>query len=469
MSDLAHQLECSLCDMTTPRWTTMGEIAEVVGGGTPRTSEPSNFENGDVPWLTPADLSGFDGMYVSRGARNITQKGLTSSAARLLPAGTVLFTSRAPIGYVAIARTPLATNQGFKSFVLKVGVLPEYVYWWLKGSKQRAEELASGTTFLEISGANARKLPVPIVPLERQRAIVAEIEKQFSRLDEAVASLERAKANLARYKAAILKAAVEGRLVPTEASLSRLSGQPFESGTALLACALSDRKSAWRGPGKYKEPAEVDLQAHRDVPEGWVLASADMVGDILLGRQRAPQYLTGKHFKRYLRVANIKDDRVDFSDLEEMDFDPTHFAKYRLSLGDILVSEGQSPELLGQSAIFPGFSEPLCFQKTLHRFRASEAATSSAFAQIVFRSNVASGVFRKLGSITTNIGHLTLEKFKASPFPLPPLAEQRRIVTEVDRLMSIARTTEAQLDTALARAARLRQSILSRAFSGTAV
>src|ERR1035437_3107115 len=114
-----------------------------------------------------------------------------------------MFTSRAPIGYAVIARNPIATNQGFKSFVLKPGVLPDYVYWWLKGAKQLAESMASGTTFLELSGAKAKQLPIPIAPIEDQHRIVAEIEKQFSRLDEAVANLKRVKANLKRYKAAV--------------------------------------------------------------------------------------------------------------------------------------------------------------------------------------------------------------------------------------------------------------------------
>jgi type I restriction enzyme S subunit len=189
-------------------WTTMGDIAEVVGGGTPRTNDPTNFEAGDVPWVTPADLSGYREKFIAHGARFITRKGLESSSARLLPAGAVLFTSRAPVGYVAIARNPVATNQGFKSFVLKDCVLPEYVYWWLKGSKQRAEALASGTTFLELSGANAKKLPIPIRSVDEQRRIVAEIEKQFSRLDEAVANLKRVKANLDRLHEATIQAAL---------------------------------------------------------------------------------------------------------------------------------------------------------------------------------------------------------------------------------------------------------------------
>lgn len=184
----------------------MGEIAEVVGGGTPRTSDPKNFESGSIAWLTPADLSGYSEKYISHGSRFITERGLRSSSARLFPEGTVMFTSRAPIGYSAIARNPIATNQGFKSFVLKPGVLPDYVYWWLKGAKQLAESMASGTTFLELSGAKAKQLPIPIAPIEDQRRIVAEIEKQFSRLDEAVANLKRVKANLKRYERATVTA-----------------------------------------------------------------------------------------------------------------------------------------------------------------------------------------------------------------------------------------------------------------------
>jgi type I restriction enzyme, S subunit len=89
----------------------------VVGGGTPRTSDDSNFDDGEIPWITPADLSGYSHKSIERGARNITPKGLTTSGATMMPAGTVLFSSRAPIGYVAIAANPVSTNQGFKSFV----------------------------------------------------------------------------------------------------------------------------------------------------------------------------------------------------------------------------------------------------------------------------------------------------------------------------------------------------------------
>src|SRR5664280_314740 len=94
-------------------WATMGEVADILGGGTPRTDHPEFF-GGEIAWVTPADLSGYSAKTISRGARNITEAGLHHSGARLMPVGTVLFSSRAPIGYVAIAANPLATNQGFK-------------------------------------------------------------------------------------------------------------------------------------------------------------------------------------------------------------------------------------------------------------------------------------------------------------------------------------------------------------------
>ena len=295
------------------------------------------------------------------------------------------------------------------------------------------------------------------VPSEHeQREAIAYLDEQLSRLDASVAALLRAQANLKRYRASVLKAACEGRLVPTEAELARAEGRTFETGEQLLA--------RLRGSGA-KQVSEPETKGTVTLPDGWGLASVDMVGDVLLGRQRAPQYLTGDATRAYLRVANIKDDRIDFDDLNSMDFDAAHFAKYRLEPGDILVSEGQSPELLGQSAIFHGHSDPLCFQKTLHRFRAYAALVTPDFAQLVFRSHLYSGVFRKFGSITTNIGHLTLNRFKAVWFPLPPLPEQHRIVAEADRRLSLIRGAEAQVSANLARAKRLRQSILQAAFA----
>lgn len=444
------------------RWHRIGDVAQVIGGGTPQTNQPENF-GGDIPWITPADLSGYSAKHISRGARNISAAGLANSGARLMPAGTVLFSSRAPIGYVAIASNAVATNQGFKSFVLGPELLSDFVYYWLQVAKPMAVKLASGTTFLEVSGKRIAQLPIPVAPLAVQKSVVAYLDEQLSRLDASVAALHRVQANLKRYRASVLKTACEGRLVPTEAELARQEGRDFETGAQLLERVFARHRL---NGSNRKDVSAPETKGPLELPEAWALASVDMVGDVLLGRQRAPQYLTGDSTHCYLRVANIKDDRIDFDDLNAMDFDAAHFTKYRLEPGDILVSEGQSPELLGQSAIFRGYGKPLCFQKTLHRFRAYAELLTPEFAQLVFRSHLYSGVFRKFGSITTNIGHLTLNRFKAVWFPLPPLAEQHRIVAEADRRLTLIRVAEAQVTMSLARAKRLRQSILQAAFVG---
>ena len=351
-------------------------------------------------------------------------------------------------------------------------VLPEneridgaYLKYFLNSSDfvRFATHLNSGDRpRVDFDQISQREIPLPRI--DEQIRIVAEIETQFTRLDDAVASLRHVKGNLKRYKAAVLKAAVEGRLVFTEAELARRDGRTYETGDELLRRVLGTTRRGFRQTSEAHDDQAEALSGPASMPTGWTLTTVDAVGDVLLGRQRAPQYLTGRYPTRYLRVANIKDDFIDFSDLNEMDFDEAHFAKYRLQPGDILVSEGQSPELLGQSAIFRGHVEPLCFQKTLHRFRATPNLTTPEFAQLVFRSHVCSGVFRRLGSITTNIGHLTLEKFKASPFPLPPLDEQHRIVAECSRRQSLLAALADAMAVSSDRCAAVRSSLLTLAF-----
>src|SRR5439155_4356002 len=153
------------------KWKKMGDVATIVGGSTPPTDHDEYF-GGEIPWITPADLSKYTAKTISRGTRNITQAGLDNSGARLLPAGTVLFSSRAPIGYVAIAANPVATNQGFKSFILRDEVTPEFVYYYLQRARDLARSLASGTTFLEISGKKAAQIPIPVPPPDEQERIV---------------------------------------------------------------------------------------------------------------------------------------------------------------------------------------------------------------------------------------------------------------------------------------------------------
>jgi len=139
------------------------DFAEVVGGGTPSTKVEANF-NGKISWITPKDLSGYPFRYISRGERNISERGLANSNARLLPAGSVLLTTRAPVGYVAIAANPLTTNQGFHSLVPKDGFSSEFIYYLLKANTEYLKSNASGTTFGEVSGRVLKNWSFPLLP-----------------------------------------------------------------------------------------------------------------------------------------------------------------------------------------------------------------------------------------------------------------------------------------------------------------
>lgn len=164
-------------------WVRLGTIGEIVGGGTPKTSEPKNWTPATVPWLTPADMANIQGKEVTHGARNISEEGLAHSSARLMPAGTVLFSSRAPIGYVGIAKNALATNQGFKSIVPFHAGMSEYLYFCLMARTKYIQSIATGTTFLEVSGTTMKSVPIPLPPLAEQRRIVERVEEVLEGLE----------------------------------------------------------------------------------------------------------------------------------------------------------------------------------------------------------------------------------------------------------------------------------------------
>ncbi len=466
-------------------WTCMGDVSSVVGGGTPRTSDQRNFEGGEIPWITPADLSDYGNKLISHGERNITQKGLDESGARLMPPGTVLFSSRAPIGYVAIAANPVSTNQGFKSFMLEEALTPDYVYYYLQCAKDTIISLASGTTFLEISGTKAALIPIPLAPIPEQRRIVEEIERRFSQLDAGGAALERAKANLKNYRASVLQTACEGRLVPTEAELARTEEREYEPADELLTRILKERRATWeteqlakmeaqdkapkddKWKTKYKEPVGPDTSELPELSEGWAWARVEQLGNVQLGRQRSPKNRSKDFPTKYIRAANITENGLDLADVLEMEFRPYEFERYQLKSGDILLSEASgSADQVGKPAIWKNQIPNCCFQNTVIRFRPERLPSEYFLA--VFKNFYVNGTFSKVSS-GVGINHLSANKFAALPVPLPPLPEQHRIVTEVEGRLSILDKIEVAIMANLKRAGRLRQAILKQAFEGKLV
>ena len=331
--------------------------------------------------------------------------------------------------------------------------------------------LQRGTSYPAVRDSDVLSQEVPLAPLPEQHRIVAEIEKQFTRLDASVAALKRIQVNLKRYRASVLKAACEGKLVPTEAEIARNEGRDYEPADHLLERIMVERRARWEAQkkrqGKYKEPSPPDTSSLPELPEGWVWASLALIGEVRLGRQRSPKRATGPHMRPYLRAANVSWDGLNLADVKEMDFSPREYETYRLRRGDILLAEASgSADEVGKPAVWHDEIDSCCFQNTLIRVRVSPDVVPYLHCHLL--SDARSGA---LGRAARGVGihHLGAQRAESWMVALPPLAEQRRIVAEVERLLSVTNQTEATVEANLTRAERLRQSILKQAFSGKLV
>ncbi|WP_231365110.1 restriction endonuclease subunit S [Treponema bryantii] len=187
---------------------TLSDLGTIVGGATPSTKDSSNYENGSIAWITPKDLSTHTERFISHGERNITEKGLKSCSAQLMPPNSILFTSRAPIGYIAIAKNEVCTNQGFKSIVPNKDTDFMFLYYLLRYNKDNIENLGSGTTFKEVSGSTMRNVPVKVPPLPIQQKIAAIL----SSLDDKIELNNKINTNLEKQAQALFKKAFADKI-----------------------------------------------------------------------------------------------------------------------------------------------------------------------------------------------------------------------------------------------------------------
>ncbi|HDR1848954.1 TPA: restriction endonuclease subunit S, partial [Pasteurella multocida] len=265
----------------------LSEVAEIIGGGTPKSNVSEYFDNGQIAWITPKDLSGYKSRYISKGERNITELGLENSSAKLLPIGTVLLTSRAPIGYVAIAKNEVSTNQGFKSLVLKEGNIPEFFYYLLKNNINLLEARASGSTFKEISGQVLKDTELYIPTYEIQRHIV----NILSPLDEKIELNTQTNQTLEQIAQAIFKSwFVDFDPVKAKVDILANGGSQADAERAAMQ-VISGKTDAeltqmqQTEPDAYKTlekttalfPSEMVESELGSVPKGWVIGC---IGDI---------------------------------------------------------------------------------------------------------------------------------------------------------------------------------------------
>jgi len=431
---------------------TIGEIAEVVGGGTPSTKDPSNFD-GDIPWLTPKDLSRNHPRYVSRGARNLTRKGLETSSARLLPANSVLLTSRAPIGYVAIAANPIATNQGFRSLILKEEYDHEFVYYWLKAHKAELERHASGSTFKELSGSALKQIRIRLPLVKSEQRAIAHILGMLDdkielnrRMNETLEAMARAlfKSWFVDFDPVVVNAIKAGNPIPNK--FAKRAAHYRQNPDALhlpehFICLFPDRfVDSELGP----------------IPEGWEVKT-------FRNMCLQPQYgYTASANERpvgpkFLRIKDInKTPWINWHEVPYCSISQRQKQKYLLRSGDLVIARIADP---GHSALIEEQVEAV-FASYLIRFRPADEVYDR-YLQYWLRSDPYWQLVKRRQSGSTR-GNLNARVLGAFPLvvPDPQVESQFRKTVEKIREQVVANVKEANT------LASVRDTLLPKLISG---
>jgi type I restriction enzyme, S subunit len=392
-------------------WPTarLEDCAEIVAGATPSTSAPV-YWGGDICWATPKDLSELEGAYISDTPRKITRSGLQSCAATVLPPDSVLFSSRAPIGHVAINTVPMATNQGFKSLVPnRDRVHAKFLYHWIRRNRSYLESLGNGATFKEVSKAVVSRIEIPVPPLPEQRRLAA--------------ILDKADALRAKRRAAL-------------AQLDTLTQSIFLD--------------------MFGDPATN--------PKGWRDAmllgeAADIVSGVTIGRR-----LDGKTTRSvpYLAVVNVQERRLDLSIAKTTEATDEEIRRYRLERDDLLLTEGGDPDKLGRGTLWADELPECIHQNHVFRVRLNSKELTPLFLSWLIGSERGKRYFLRSAKQTTGIASINMTQLRAFPLLVPPLPLQRLFAERVsasERLKAHQLAGACELDLLFA-------SLQDRAFRG---
>jgi type I restriction enzyme, S subunit len=399
------------------KWVTLDDIGIVVGGGTPSTKEPE-FWNGNIPWITPADLSNYEDVYISNGKRGISLTGLEYSSATLLPENSIVFSSRAPIGYVAITKNKLATNQGFKNLILFSNLVnSKYVYYYLKTVKVFAENMASGTTFLELSASKFKQIPFPLAPFEEQNRIVNKIEELFSDLNDAINNLDVSLQKASVYVDKTIYQLFHGNLLQNDNFKNKL-------------------------------------------PETWTWKTLSEIGDIYNGGTPST------------KVKSYWGDKIPWitpSDLSNYN------EKYISHGKKFITQEGlknSSAKLIPKDSVLYSTRAPIGYVVIAK----NELTTNQGFKTLVpFKEINSSYIYYFLKSIKnyankiasgTTFLELSTEKFKQIPIPIAPIDEQNYIVGEIENALVYSSTLVKEIMSQKDNSNHTKGKILSDSFQG---
>ncbi len=443
----------------------LGDVADVVAGvGFPKDMQGGQV--GAIPVFKVGDISAawLQGKSLLNDSRNYLSVEEAKSLGKCVAAGATVF---AKIGEalrlnrrVMLGRDALVDNNVMGLVPKREKVAPKYLYYFMQTVD--LGELSRSTTVPSIRKSDVVEISIPVPALVAQDEIVAELEKQFSRLDEAVANLQRVKANLKRYKASVLKAAVEGRLVETEATLARREGRPYESAQALIAKTPTPPR-----PNRFNSRTGDVILGHgalavgippTQVPEGWQWVNLVEIAKMETGHTPSrghPEWWDGD--VPWIGIADARDHHersilktIQYTNSEGL----ANSAARLLPAGTVCVSRTAS---VGYVVVM---GKAMATSQDFVNWVPTIAVTSD-WLRVVFTADRDALIRFGKGSVHKTI---YFPEWLSASIALPPLAEQARIVAEVDRHLSIIREVEVEVDANLKRAQALRQATLSKQF-----
>jgi len=405
--------------------TKLGEVSEIVNGGTPHTNIVEFWE-GEHLWITPKDMGKLDNIYVDNTERKITEAGLKNSSAKILPINSIILSSRAPIGYLAINKKEIATNQGCKGIVPKEGLLNLYIYYFLKNSVGLLQSLGTGTTFKELSSTKLSQITISLPPLNEQRRIVAKLDTLFSHTRKAREELDRIPDLIKRYKQAVLSAACSGKLTED-----------------------------WREENK--------------ISKSWELFKAEDICSVQCGSTPKGKPFTEKGDIPYLKVYNIVDQKISFDYRPQ--FIPYEVHQKELSRcitlpDDVLMNIVGPP--LGKVAIVTNQFGEWNINQALVLFRPKELILRDYLYYFLREGQFVRKVEHETKGSVGQI-NISLTQCRNCLIPLPSLPEQQEIVKRVEEKFKAIEQMEAQYQKASKLLDRLEQATLSKAFRGELV